>query len=99
MIPPFQIRSGNLRFVHTTEIEIELEALEPDVYRVVAVQNFWIEDHDADLERCMAGIFLARRRHDGSWEEPETWPIECRTLKVLGTIDTGGALWIPATDE
>ena len=56
----------------------------PDVYRVLAVQNFWIEDDNPDLSQAIAGVFLARRRTDGEWQEPENWPIECRTLAASG---------------
>jgi hypothetical protein len=50
-----------------------------------------------DLRACIAGVFLAARRADGSWEEPERFPIECRTLAVLGEVEgeagAGGAAW------
>lgn len=57
------------------------------MYRVLAVQNFWAEDCNPDLSEALAGVFLARRRADDAWEEPENWPVECRTLATLGYID------------
>jgi hypothetical protein len=87
VIPSFQIERSRQRYVQKSELRIELTKLVPDVYRVLAVQNFWAEDRNADLRECLAGVFLARRRMDGSWEEPENWPIECRTLATLGYID------------
>lgn len=99
VIPPFTLRKGRQRFVLPTELAIELATLEPGVYRVIAVQNFWIEDHDPDLERSLAGIFLARRRLGGGWEEPEAWPVECRSLEVLGILDSHTSSWILAGRE
>lgn len=88
MVPPFSIRRLNRSFAQTDELRIDLAVLPPDIYRIVAVQNFWIEDHNPDLAQALAGIFLARRRTDGVWEEPENWPVECRTLATLGHVDT-----------
>lgn len=87
VVPPFRLQRLNRRYCQPSEVRIDLQGLAPDRYRVVAVQNFWIEDHSSDLSEAVAGVFLARRRSDGQWEEPENWPIECRTLAVLGYVD------------
>jgi hypothetical protein len=87
VIPPFRIDHLTQRFLQRSELRIDLAGLVPDVYRVLAVQNFWIEDHNPELREGLAGVFLARRCTDGSWEEPENWPVECRTLATLGYID------------
>ncbi len=86
LIPPFRIDRHTQSYHQPSELRIDLAGLEPDVYRVIAVQNFWLEDHDPDLSQALAGVFLARRRADGAWEEPENWPIECRSLAVLGQV-------------
>ena len=72
-------------------IRIDFAAVEPGVYRVVAVHNFQVEDRHPDLDRCVAGIFLARRRGDRSWEVPERFPMECRAVGVLGELRVPGA--------
>jgi hypothetical protein len=87
VVPPFRIDRLNRRYVQPSELHIDLYGLEPDLYRVLAVQNFWIEDRNSDLSEALAGVFLARRRADGAWEEPENWPVECRTLGTLGYVD------------
>jgi hypothetical protein len=87
VVPPFRIGPPNRRYLQPSHLRIDLSHLETDLYRVVAVQNFWIEDRNPDLTESLAGVFLARRRADGAWEEPENWPVECRTLGLLGYID------------
>jgi hypothetical protein len=88
VIPPFQLKRGRPTFLHRAELRIDLRTIEPDLYRVHAVQDFWSEDDNPDLTQCIAGIFLARRREIGTWEEPERWPTECRLLAVLAIVDT-----------
>jgi hypothetical protein len=87
VIPPFRIARPGRQYRQPSELRIDLSGLEPDLYRVLAVQNFWIEDRNPALSEALAGVFLARRRADGAWEEPENWPVECRTLALLGTVD------------
>jgi len=97
-VPPFRIDRRTQSFLQRNALRIELGSLVPDVYQVLAVQNFWIEDTNPDLRECLAGIYLARRRGDGAWEEPENWPVECRTLATLGCVDTriaGSAALLP----
>lgn len=88
VVPPFRIGRPNRWYVQPSELRIDLSGLEPDLYRVVAVQNFWSEDRNPDLSESLAGVFLARRRADGAWEEPENWPVECRGLALLGYVDS-----------
>ncbi len=87
VVPPFRIDRLAQRFLQRSELRIELTGLVPDVYRVLAVQNFWIEDANPDLSEGLAAVFLARRRVNDAWEEPENWPVECRTLATLGYVD------------
>jgi len=87
VVAPFEIHAFVQRFRHSAELRIALPAIEPDLYRVLAVQNFWLEDDDPDLDTALAGVFLARRLSDGGWERPENWPVECRTLCTLGQVD------------
>jgi len=93
VVPPFRIARFGQRFIQPGELRIEVGSLAPDVYRILAVQNFWIEDDNPDLGECLAAVFLARRRANGRWEAPETWPIECRTLAELGRLDARGRHW------
>ena len=102
IVPPFRIDRLFQRFLQCSELRIDLAGLVPAVYRVLAVQNFWIEDDNPELSQAIAGVFLARRRTDGEWEEPENWPIECRTLAVVGCVDIripGHAVLIPCDHE
>jgi hypothetical protein len=91
VVPPFRIDRLGQRFLQHSELRIDLTGLVPDVYRVLAVQNFWIEDSNPDLSEGLAAVFLARRRSDNAWEEPENWPVECRTLATLGYVEVRAA--------
>lgn len=87
VIPPFRLHDLGQCFIQHDELRIDLTSLEPDRYRIVVVQNFWIEDANPDLDECLAGIFLARRRCDGHWEAAENWPVECRSIACIGVLD------------
>lgn len=87
-IPPFRLKRGRRTFLHRTELRIDLRTIEPDLYQVHVVQDFWTEDDDPDLAQSIAGIFLARRREIGIWDEPERWPTECRSLAIVAVVDT-----------
>lgn len=87
IVPPFRIRLGRQCFVQRSALRIDLSRIEPDLYRIIAVQNFWVEDHNPDLEECQGAVFLARRCADGQWEAPENWPVECRTVALLAHLD------------
>jgi hypothetical protein len=91
VVPPFRLERHGLAYVSPAELEIDLEPVRPGAYRVLAVQSFHVEDTSPDLERCAAGVFLARRRSGGRWEEPEAFPVECRTLGVLGYLEVAAA--------
>jgi hypothetical protein len=93
LVPPFCLERHGQHFVQPAELRIEIGSLQPAVYRVLAVQDFWTEDENPDLSECLATVFLGRRRSDGRWEEPENWPVECRTLAELGRLDARGAAW------
>ncbi|HXV58562.1 MAG TPA: hypothetical protein VD704_11905 [Gaiellaceae bacterium] len=89
VVPPFRLRKHGQTYASRAELLLELGALRPGAYRLVAVQNFHVEDSSPRLEECAAGVFLARRRADGRWEEPERFPVECRTLALLGYVEVG----------
>ena len=87
-IPPVRLARGRQTYLLPQPLHVDLRGIEPDLYRVHLVQDFWTDDDNPNLNECLAGIFLGRRRTRREWEMPERWPIECRSLKVLGTVDT-----------
>ena len=86
IVAPFAIRLHRQRYLSPAEIRIDLGAVAPGRYRVLAVHNFHVEDRNPCLDECVAGVFLAARREDGEWEEPERFPVECRALGTLAEI-------------
>ena len=86
VVPPFRIHRFRQAYLNPDEIRIELAAIAPGHYRVMAVHNFHVEDCNPCLDECIAGLFLAAQRDDGSWEEPERFPVECRAVAVLATL-------------
>jgi hypothetical protein len=87
-VPAFRMHRFGHTFVNRTPLVLNLSVVAPGAYRVVVVHNFHVEDRNPNLDECTAGIFLAGRRSDGEWEVPERYPIECRTIAVLGVIET-----------
>ncbi len=90
VVAPFRITGPHQSYAHASESRIELAAIAPGRYRVIAVHNFHVEDCNPRLDECVAGLFLAARRADGSWEEAERFPVECRAVAVLATLDLAG---------
>ena len=88
IIAPFRLLRGRQAYLLRREVRIDLREIVPDHYRILAVQDFWSDDDNPNLSESLAGIFLARRRTSGTWEEPESWPAECRALAILGAVDT-----------
>lgn len=86
VVAPFRIDRFGLSYRSASEIRIDLTTVAPGHYQVLAVHNFHMEDCNPCLSECVAGIFLATRRSDGSWEAPERFPVECRAVGVLGTL-------------
>ena len=86
VVAPFEISRFGLNYRSASEIRIDLSTVAPGAYRVLAVHNFHTEDCNPCLTECVAGVFLAARRSDGSWEAPERFPVECRAVGVLGTL-------------
>jgi hypothetical protein len=86
-ISPFRIEKFGQVYVNPQELIIDFQKIKGDVYRIVAVHNFQVEDCNPNLTECLAGIFLARQI-EGKWEEPENHPIECRTIDILAYINT-----------
>jgi hypothetical protein len=99
VVPPFRVDKFGLSFASRAELSIDLEAVRPGHYRVLAVQNFHIEDTNPALGECVAGVFLAARRSDGKWEEPEAFPVECRSLALLGHVEVGPVTRLTAAGE
>lgn len=89
IVPPFQIKKYKQIFINSAELTIDLRVVKPGRYRVIAVHNFQTEDRNPNLNECLGGIFLAAHLPDGTWEEPESFPVECRQLGVLGYIIVG----------
>jgi len=89
IVPPFRIEKYNQSFINPAELTIDLRTVKPGRYRVIAVHNFQVEDQNPKLNECLGGVFLASQRADGEWEEPEAFPVECRTLKVLRLLEVG----------
>jgi hypothetical protein len=89
MIAPLRLTRDRQTYQLQRPLGIDLCGIEPDVYQVHLVQYFWTDDDNTNLNECRAGIFLGRRRATGEWETPERWPVECRSLTVLGTVDAG----------
>ena len=87
VVPPFRLHHLRQSYRSPTEIRIDLDGVEAGRYRIVAVHNFHVEDRNPRLDECVAGVFLASRLDDGSWEEPERFPVECRALAVLGELE------------
>jgi hypothetical protein len=87
-IPPHQLLREQQTFLLRRPVSIDLRLIELDLYQVHLVQDFWSDDDNPNLTECLACIFLGRRRRTGEWETPEHWPIECRSLVILGMIDT-----------
>jgi hypothetical protein len=92
VVPPFRLSRNGQAFVSGAELEIDLAAVRPGRYRVLAVQNFHVEDTNANLDECVAGIFLAGVSHDGRWQQPEAFPVECRKLALLAHLDVGARI-------
>lgn len=86
VVAPFRINRFRQVYLNPDEIRIELAAIAPGQYRVMAVHNFHVEDCNPCLDECVAGLFLAAQLDDGSWEEPERFPVECRAVAVLATL-------------
>jgi len=85
-VEPFTIRRYGQAFVLSERLTIDLRQVRAGDYRVVAVHNFHVEDDGVDLDRCIAGVFLAGRVGDG-WEDPHRYPVECRTVGVLAELE------------
>lgn len=88
IVSAFRMHRFGHTFVNRTPLVLDLSLIAPGGYRVVVVHNFHVEDRNPNLDECVAGIFLAGRRGNGEWEDPERYPVECRTIAVLGIIDT-----------
>jgi hypothetical protein len=89
-VPPFRIERHGLVYASDAELQIDLSIVSDGIYRVLAVHNFHVEDRNRNLDECVGGIFLAGLRRDGTWEEPERFPVECRALGILATVEVRG---------
>ena len=86
-IPAFRVDKWGQTYINPEPIAIDLDRLPADRYKIVAVHNFRLEDRNPRLDECLAGVFLARRL-GLRWEEAEDRPVECRSIEVLGYVDT-----------
>jgi hypothetical protein len=87
LISPFYIIKYGLKYINPKELSIDLSQIENNIYQIIAVHNFQVEDRNPNIGECILGIFLARNIN-GKFEEAEEYPMECRTIKKLGHIDT-----------
>jgi hypothetical protein len=92
VVPPFRVERHGQAYTSGAELEIDLAGVRPGRYRVLAVQNFHVEDTNPNLDECVAGVFLAGARGDRRWEEPEAFPVECRKLALLAHLEVGARL-------
>ena len=92
VVPPFRLQRNGQAYASGAELEIDLTAVRPGRYRVLAVQNFHVEDTNPNLDERVAGVFLAGARGDRRWEEPEAFPVECRKLALLAHLEVGARL-------
>jgi hypothetical protein len=95
IIPPFKISRNKLIYVNPLPLKIDMHILATAVSRIVVVHNFQVEDCNPDLQECLAGIFFAGLIN-GQWEQPEDYPVECRTIEVVGVLDKrAGGIYPP----
>jgi hypothetical protein len=87
IVPPFRLIHRHEAYISATETRIDLTQIAPGRYRILAVHNFHVEDRNPRLDECVAGVFLATLRNDGSWEEAERFPVECRAIAMLGELE------------
>ena len=85
-ISPFKIAKYNLIYVNPLPLTIDINILAAAVSRIVVVHNFQVEDCNANLKECLAGIFFAGMIN-GQWEQPEDYPVECRSIEIIGFLD------------
>jgi len=86
VIPPFKIPRHKLIYVNPLPLKIDMHILATAVSRIVVVHNFQVEDCNPDLQECLAGIFFAGQVN-GQWDEPEDYPVECRSIEIIGVLD------------
>ncbi len=95
IIPPFKIARHKLIYINPLPLKIDINILPVVVSRIVIVHNFQVEDCNPDLHECLAGIFFAGQVN-GQWEQPEDYPVECRTIEIIGVLDKGaGEIYHP----
>lgn len=86
IVPPFRLSRRWQTYISDAELRIDLSRVDDGRYRILAVHNFHVEDRNPRLDECVAGVFLAAWCDNGRWEEPERFPVECRTLAILGEL-------------
>lgn len=85
-VPPFKIEKHKLIYINPLPLKIDINILPAAVSRIVIVHNFQVEDCNPDLQECLAGIFFTGQVN-GQWEQPEDYPVECRTIEIIGVLD------------
>ncbi|NTW78052.1 MAG: hypothetical protein HGB33_09850 [Syntrophaceae bacterium] len=95
IIPPFKIARHKSVYVNPLPLKIDINMWSAVMSRIVVVHNFLVEDCNPDLQECLAGIFFAGLIN-GQWEQPEDYPVECRTIEVIGVLDKrAGGIYPP----
>ena len=87
IVPPFCITKFGMSYINPEELVINFSSFKPGYYKIIAVHNFQVEDCNPNLNEALAGVFFARRS-TGVYQDPEEQPLECRTIKVIGYMDT-----------
>jgi len=97
-IPQFSFLKFGQNFMIPHAIQIDLRKIKSGIYRIIVVQNFQVEDRNPNIGPRLAGIILVRQEN-GEWVEPESRGIECRTLDIMGYVDTENRRLFTHDDE
>ncbi len=82
----FSIPKHGMIYCCSKDIHIDISQLQTGEYRIIVVQNFHCEDLNPDLHQCLSGIFLSMKTSDKTWQEPEGFPFECRSILKIGRL-------------
>lgn len=93
-VAAFRLHRWGQVFINPVVLDIDLAPLASELVRVIAIHNFRLEDGNPHLHECLAGVFLAKQA-GGRWEEAEDYPVECRSLAVLGHVDSAARVILP----
>jgi hypothetical protein len=94
IIPPFKMEKHKLIYVNPRPLKIDINILPAEISGIIVVHNFQVEDCNANLQECLAGIYFAGLIN-GRWEQPENFPVECRTIEIIAHLDRQAGKIIP----